>query len=51
MKTYPQKSKSVGVKRQYCGTAGKTENCQVGVVLADASPRGRTFLDRELYLP
>jgi SRSO17 transposase len=44
-------TKSVGVKRQYCGTAGKRENCQVGVVLAYASPTGRTFLDRELYLP
>src|SRR5918998_5227492 len=44
-------TKSVGVKRQYCGTAGKRKNCQVGVFLAYASPRGRTFLDRELYLP
>ncbi len=44
-------TKSVGVHRQYCGTAGKRENCQVGVFLAYASPRGRTFLDRELYLP
>ncbi len=44
-------TKSVGVKRQYCGTAGKRENCQVGVFLAYASPAGRTFLDRELYLP
>jgi len=44
-------AKSVGVKRQYCGTAGKRENCQVGVFLAYASPTGRTFLDRELYLP
>ncbi len=44
-------TKSVGVKRQYCGTAGKRENCQVGVFLAYASPGGRTFLDRELYLP
>jgi SRSO17 transposase len=44
-------TKSVGVKRQYCGTAGKRENCQVGLFLAYASPRGRTFLDRELYLP
>src|SRR5215218_8189497 len=43
--------KSVGVKRQYCGTAGKRENCQVGVFVAYASPAGRTFLDRELYLP
>ena len=44
-------TKSVGVKRQYSGTAGRTENCQIGVFLASASPRGRTFLDRELYLP
>jgi SRSO17 transposase len=41
----------VGVKRQYSGTAGRTENCQIGVFLAYATPRGRTFLDRELYLP
>ena len=44
-------TKSVGVKRQYSGTAGKTENCQVGVFLAYASERGHAFLDRELYLP
>jgi SRSO17 transposase len=44
-------TKSVGVKRQYSGTAGRTENCQIGVFLAYASPCGRTFLDRELYLP
>jgi SRSO17 transposase len=44
-------AKSVGVKRQYSGTAGRIENCQVGVVLAYAGPAGRTFLDRELYLP
>lgn len=43
--------KSVGVKRQYTGTAGKTENCQVGVFLAYASGRGQAFIDRELYLP
>jgi SRSO17 transposase len=42
---------SVGVKRQYSGTAGKTENCQVGVFLAYASERGQAFIDRELYLP
>jgi SRSO17 transposase len=42
---------SVGVKRQYTGTAGKTENCQVGVFLAYTSPRGQAFVDRELYLP
>jgi SRSO17 transposase len=44
-------TKSVGVKRQYSGTAGKIDNCQVGVFLAYASPKGRTFIDRELYLP
>jgi SRSO17 transposase len=44
-------TKSVGVARQYSGTAGRTENCQVGVFLADAGRRGRAFLDRALYLP
>ena len=43
--------KSVGVKRQYSGTAGGIENCQIGVFLAYANPQGRAFLDRELYLP
>ena len=42
---------SVGVQRQYSGTAGKIENCQLGVFLAYAAPKGRTFLDRELSLP
>ena len=44
-------SKSVGVKRQYTGTAGKIENCQVGVFLTYFTRGGRTFLDRRLYLP
>ena len=44
-------SKSAGVARQYSGTAGRIENCQIGVFLAYASHRGRAFLDRELYLP
>src|SRR5205807_1637003 len=44
-------TKSVGVQRQYSGTAGRVENCQIGVFLAYAGPRGRTFLDRELYPP
>ena len=44
-------SKSVGVQRQYSGTAGRIENCQVGVFLAYAGGKGRTLLDRELYLP
>ncbi|MBI3326438.1 MAG: IS701 family transposase [Nitrospinae bacterium] len=44
-------TKSVGVQRQYSGTAGRVENCQIGVFLAYASATGRTFIDRELYLP
>ncbi len=43
--------KSAGVQRQYSGTAGRIENCQIGVFLAYASAKGRTLLDRELYLP
>jgi SRSO17 transposase len=43
--------KSVGVAKQYSGTAGRVENCQIGVFLAYAAPRGRAFLDRALYLP
>ena len=43
--------KSVGVARQYTGTAGDTVNCQVGVFLAYASEEGAAFLDRALYLP
>ena len=44
-------NKSVGVQRQYSGTAGRIENCQIGVFLAYSSAKGRTLLDRELYLP
>jgi len=44
-------TKSVGVARQYSGTAGRIENCQIGVFLAYAGPRGHAFLDRALYLP
>jgi SRSO17 transposase len=44
-------TKSVGVQRQYSGTAGRIENCQIGVFLGYASATGRAFLDRELYLP
>jgi SRSO17 transposase len=43
--------KSVGVKRQYTGTAGKIENCQVGVFLSYATSKGHALLDRRLYLP
>lgn len=42
---------SAGVARQYSGTAGKVENCQIGVFLGYASHLGHTLLDRELYLP
>jgi SRSO17 transposase len=44
-------TKSAGVQRQYSGTAGRIENCQIGVFLAYGSSKGRAFLDRELYLP
>ena len=43
--------KSVGVQRQYSGTAGRIENCQVGVFLAYAGAKGRTLLDWDLHLP
>jgi SRSO17 transposase len=43
--------KSVGVQPQYSGTAARVDNCQVGVFLAYASSKGRTFIDRELHLP
>jgi SRSO17 transposase len=43
--------KSAGVARQYSGTAGRRENCQIGVFLLYAGPHGAAFLDRELYLP
>jgi SRSO17 transposase len=44
-------TKSAGVQRQYSGTAGRIENCQVGVFLALAGRHGHTLLDRELHLP
>jgi SRSO17 transposase len=43
--------KSAGVARQYSGTAGRRENCQVGVFLLYASTKGAAFIDRALYLP
>ena len=43
--------RSAGVQRQYSGTAGRVENCQLGVFLAYASSAGRALIDRELYLP
>src|SRR3954471_20800663 len=40
-----------GVARQYCGTVGRVENCQVGVFLAYGSRGGHALIDRRLYLP
>lgn len=42
---------SVGVQRQYSGTAGRVENCQIAVLLGYATIKGRALLDRALYLP
>lgn len=44
-------NRSAGVQRQYTGTAGKIENCQIGVFLAYVTRRGRALIDRALYLP
>jgi SRSO17 transposase len=43
--------RSAGVARQYTGTTGKIDNCQIGVFLAYATDTGRALIDRELYLP
>jgi len=43
--------RSAGVQRQYSGTAGRVENCQLGVFCAYATSKGRALIDRELYLP
>ena len=49
---FPKKgTKSVGVKRQYSGTLGRTDNCQVAVFGDYCSTRGQTFMDRRLFLP
>src|SRR4051812_44853889 len=49
---FPKKGdRSAGVQRQYSGTAGRIENCQVGVFLGYASRHGRALIDRALYLP
>ena len=42
---------SCGVKRQYSGTAGRIENCQIGVFLTYAGTRGHAPIDRRLYIP
>jgi SRSO17 transposase len=43
--------KSVGVQRQYSGTAGKVENCQLGVFCSYLTPTAHLLVDRALYLP
>ena len=49
---FPKKgTHSAGVARQYCGRLGKTENCQSGVFLSYASPKGYGLIDNQLYLP
>ena len=44
-------ARSAGVQRQYSGTAGRVENCQLGVFCAYVTGTGRALIDRELYLP
>jgi SRSO17 transposase len=44
-------NRTAGVQRQYTGTAGRIENCQVAVYLTYAAPAGHALIDRELYLP
>ena len=46
-----QGKKSVGVKRQYTGTSGKIDNCQIGVFLSWQTAKGHALIDRALYLP
>jgi SRSO17 transposase len=49
---FPKKgTKSVGVKRQYSGTLGRVENCQVGVFLGYHAAKGHALLDRRLFVP
>jgi SRSO17 transposase len=42
---------SIGVGKQYCGTLGKVENCQVGVFAAYASPQGYALVDKRIFIP
>ena len=49
---FPKKgTKSVGVKRQYAGCLGRTDNCQIGVFVNYCTPAGHTLIDRRLFLP
>jgi SRSO17 transposase len=50
--SFPKRGQlSAGVKKQYCGTTGHLENCQVAVFLSYITDLGHTLIDRELYLP
>ncbi len=50
--SFPKRGrKSAGVQRQYCGTTGRVENCQVAVFASYVSCKGHALIDRELYLP
>jgi SRSO17 transposase len=50
--SFPKKGDdSIGVGKQYCGSIGKVENCQVGVFAAYASPHGYAMLDKRLFIP
>lgn len=42
---------SIGVARQYCGTIGKVDNCQIGVFAAYTSAHGYSLIDKRLYIP
>jgi SRSO17 transposase len=44
-------TKSVGGNRHSSGTAGRSEHCQLGVLVTDAAPQGQVLLDRERSLP
>jgi SRSO17 transposase len=49
---FPKKgTKSVGVKRQYAGCLGRTDNCQIGVFVNYCAPTGHTLIDRRLFVP
>ncbi len=49
--TWKKGTATVGVQRQYTGTAGRIEHAQVAVYLTYAAPAGHAFIDRALYLP
>ncbi|MBF0475985.1 MAG: IS701 family transposase [Deltaproteobacteria bacterium] len=49
---FPKKGyESAGVARQYCGSIGKVDNCQMGVFAAYASRHGYALVDKRLYAP